>query len=252
MKYLFIRNDDVGDEFDCSDGRKEILKELVNICIKEKAPILLAVIPVRLGVKTKNWLNKMVRKYPKIISICQHGYSHTDHGCREFGSCRSHEQQYADIKNGLDIMKKSFGKHPRIFVPPHNIYNEDTLMVLKKLGFSTISAKYKTDGIRRFVYSFGRALGKKTLFGMPVSNHMQKKDGIKEISISVDIIDKYRPVRFKKEENILEEVRYYSALFSTVGIMTHNWTLNKEGLRMFRNILIRSKSCGYCFRSVRA
>ncbi|MFH0837162.1 MAG: DUF2334 domain-containing protein, partial [Candidatus Aenigmatarchaeota archaeon] len=172
MKYLFVRNDDVGDEFDCNDGRKEILQKLVDICVKEQVPILLAVIPKKLGTNTQKWLNNIVRKYPKIVSVCQHGYSHEDRGCREFGSCRTYNQQYDDIKTGLEIMKKAFGKHPKLFVPPHNRYNGDTLKALKKLGFSTISAKYKNDVIRGTINQIGRITGMKTVFGLPVSHHM--------------------------------------------------------------------------------
>src|SRR3989338_8200678 len=123
---LFIRNDDVGADYDPSLNNKacnyipKSLGAMVDSCIKMKIPIMLGVIPDRLNAVTSKWLNDITKNHPDYIEIAQHGYTHKDHGCKEFGSCRSYDDQYHDIKKGLWLMREIIKKHPKVFIPPNN------------------------------------------------------------------------------------------------------------------------------------
>ena len=245
---LFIRNDDVGADWNPDNDQRKCnyipqnLEKIVDICLENNIPITLSIIPNRLNAITANWLKNLIRKYPKFIEVAQHGYSHKDHGCYEFGSCRSYEEQYNDIFNGLNIMKK-FGLNTNIFVPPHNRYDRNTLIALEKNIFKIISAKYKRDLIRGSINILGKLLKQNTLFGFPISYHGQKRN-LLEVSVSVDFVKSYNPMKIKSEKDILNEVAYYSKYNKTIGLMTHHWAFNRQDLKTFQNIILKLKSKG--------
>jgi len=75
--------------------------------------------------------NKDLIKYLNSIpdKIALHGLYHTDY------SKMSYDEQYRDIKLGLEILKKLFPqKRVRDFVAPYNRTNADTFKVCKKFG----------------------------------------------------------------------------------------------------------------------
>jgi len=58
-----------------------------------KLPINYAIIPGKMSQRVVDFLNKKMRKHPKLITVAQHGYMHENHGNKhqeyEFGKSRS-------------------------------------------------------------------------------------------------------------------------------------------------------------------
>jgi len=247
MTYVFIRNDDVGVDSDPTihhnnncDYIPDSLKGIVKICIDNNIPITLGIIPDRLNEKTSLWIRNLMKKHSKIIEIAQHGYRHIDHGCKEFGSCRSYDKQYNDILNGMNTIKYFLGTTPKIFIPPHNRYNATTISVLKNIGFKILSAKYRRGFLRGGINLIGHLAKRDTILDIPVSYHERNRD-MKEISISIDLASSYTKKVMKSEEVVLDEVMNYSKHCNIIGLMIHHWMFKKRDLKTLQNIILKLK-----------
>ncbi len=255
MKYVFIRNDDVGANHDpCTNKNAcktvpESLKNMTEICAQNNVPITLGVVPNMLNDQHIKWIKGVMKTYPDIVEICQHGYTHEDHGCKEFGSCRTHEQQLSDIEKGMKLMDEKLGFISKTFIPPNNRYTPDTLSALKQLRFEIISAKYRKKGIHGAINKISDTIGTNGLLGLPASKHMQSRNGIKEISISIDFSSSYDPVKNKTAEQIINELESYENE-KVVGIMFHHWTFENNDLKIFQSIIEQLKLAGYKFKKL--
>ena len=57
----------------------------------------------------------------------------------------SKEKQDTTIKNTNDQLKKIFGIIPTVFIPPENLFNQDTIDVLKSNNFTHLSSSFTYD-----------------------------------------------------------------------------------------------------------
>ena len=64
---------------------------------------------------------------------------------REFTKFLPFEKQFIHLKESQRIINKIFGKEPEIFTPPGNMYNEDTLISMQKLGLKIIQCERNTS-----------------------------------------------------------------------------------------------------------
>ena len=60
---------------------------------------------------------------------------------REFTKFLPLEKQFMHLKESQRILKEIFGQEPLIFTPPGNMYNENTLISMQKLGLKTIQCE---------------------------------------------------------------------------------------------------------------
>ena len=76
-----------------------------------------------------------------VVLPALHGYDHVffEQGRGEFAG-RSYEDQYRRIKAGKIFLEESLGVPVRVFIPPWNEYDENTLRVLYEQGFDLLSA----------------------------------------------------------------------------------------------------------------
>lgn len=139
---FFLRDDD-------ADLDEPALRRLIEICVRRRVPLSLAVIPATLTSRGAAYLLAARTARPDLIELHQHGWSHINHEqtgrkC-EFGPSRSFDQQYLDVANGYGRMNDAFGRHwYPAFTPPWNRCTGETCDVLAKLGFAVLS----TDHIR--------------------------------------------------------------------------------------------------------
>ncbi len=78
------------------------------------------------------------------LEVAQHGYSHTEN---EFETI-SFQEANKSLYKGVTILNR-FGVFPITFIPPSNVYSQDTISALNKQGFKIVSAReneYFFDG----------------------------------------------------------------------------------------------------------
>ena len=135
--------------------------EIINILKARNSKLNIAI--------TACWVNKngelqnFKDKYPEQVEIIKYGVKENlfyilNHGLthcipgrhlplkfgsvqkfhREFTSYLSLEKQFMHLRESQRILEEIFGKRPRILTPPGNMYNEDTLISMKKIGLNII------------------------------------------------------------------------------------------------------------------
>jgi hypothetical protein len=126
--------------------RKDSLNEkLVDLFILNKVPIVLGVIPADENeqlVLEKDYAYLPVLKNAEKeggIEIALHGLNHSKLGAGEFGDVE-YKEQYRRLSLGKHYLDSIFNQNTVTFIPPWNVYDSNTLSVLQKLNFNTISS----------------------------------------------------------------------------------------------------------------
>ncbi|MBU4069530.1 MAG: DUF2334 domain-containing protein [Nanoarchaeota archaeon] len=140
-KQIFFRNDDVW-------KLDKNLKNLVKIFLSNKIPLHLSVIPGKMTIKCKDFLKQLIKKYPELIEIGQHGFMHKNYSNKkdkfskyEFGEKRTYEEQKKDILEGKKILNSI--TRIDIFTPPWHGFDNQTLKILMETKYSIISTDLK-------------------------------------------------------------------------------------------------------------
>lgn len=144
------------DDYSSYSSRTDLEVKLINTFQKYNLPITFGVIPY---VAARNFGNpdpqdvlpltpvkaNILKDAVKagIVEVALHGYSHQtiQRGppYTEF-SGMDYSTQYQRIDKGKNLLEKTLGIQIPTFIPPWNRYDLNTLRVLEKLGFKTISA----------------------------------------------------------------------------------------------------------------
>ena len=116
--------------------------------MREKIPLVCAVIPQKLDSDTAQFLRFMKKRFPALLDITQHGWTHKNYGDNktryEFGANRNYSEQKKDIADGLAKMVAEFGAaFTPAFIPPYNYYDLNTLKICRGSGFKIFSAGAK-------------------------------------------------------------------------------------------------------------
>jgi hypothetical protein len=136
---VFLRDDDVW-----ADG--PVFRELAGFLREHKIPVIYAVVPARLEAQMARRLRQMKKNDPALVDLVQHGFSHRNHECAgkdryEFGEKRPYARQFQDIKDGMALMKRSFGRCVTPgFIPPYHAYDENTVRAIEALSIPLFSA----------------------------------------------------------------------------------------------------------------
>ncbi len=134
---IFFRADDVG-------VPSENFSRLISLFYRYKIPLSLAVVPVWLTHQRWDHLKALTGNIFSLWCWHQHGWRHVNHSGigkkYEFGQSRSSSQIRADLKNGMERLKKIMGEnfYP-IFTPPWNRCDYNTIKQLKNLRYKAIS-----------------------------------------------------------------------------------------------------------------
>ncbi len=140
--HFFFRNDDAG-------WADQELFQLLDCFLNTEIPIDLAVIPREITAH-KQYLYRKFHDNHNLIGFHQHGYNHQNHQEQgrkcEFGSDRTFQQQWIDIKAGQDTLNDYFsGYFDPIFTPPWNRCTQETVDALIDLGFKVLSRDNTTQ-----------------------------------------------------------------------------------------------------------
>lgn len=212
-KSIFIRIDDINDE---NIDRLWFL-QLFN---KIKLPFVLWVEPGNCTKKLVGILKTFKEENPQ-IDIVQHWFKHINHSNikkkYEFWDTRSFEQQFDDIKNWFELMKKHFWNlFFEWFIPPFNFYNLDTQKILDKLWFKLISSWNNNEW---FVLN----------------------SNIISLDSNIDIVENYKTKTFKDWNFFLSEFQFFMQRDWIVWILLHPQFLEKNVLLNLISFLIENK-----------
>jgi len=130
-KLVILRLDDV-QAYEWVD----ISMRITDDSLSRHIPITLGVIPKDIE-KDETLVDYLRTKSDsREVEIAQHG---TTHQLEEYAKV-SREDALEIAGSGKDTLAKTLGVNPVTFIPPQNLYNENTTLALQELGFSVISA----------------------------------------------------------------------------------------------------------------
>lgn len=141
-KFLFIRNDDVW-------ALDKSFQEFFDFMFKQKIPVVYGVIPAKLQEDTALFLRRAKQEAPNLLDIVQHGYTHRNYAAPgehqyEFGPVRTYAQQFEDISQGMQIMRRWFGELVTPgFISPYHAYDANTIDAIEALNIPLHSARLK-------------------------------------------------------------------------------------------------------------
>ena len=107
----------------------------MDLFISKNQSLILGLIMHSIGNDTKI-INKVREGYQKgLFELALHGWDHID-----YSNLSAQEQQYS-LQKANEKMKNLFGSSSKIFIPPMDSFNNDTLNIMNRLGISIVSSK---------------------------------------------------------------------------------------------------------------
>jgi peptidoglycan/xylan/chitin deacetylase (PgdA/CDA1 family) len=119
-------------------------KRLLELFAHRDAPLCAAIVPAWLNQPRWDAMCRQMEGKHHLFAWHQHGWNHHNHETlgkkQEFGPGTSVEQKHRNILRGRDKLARIIGTHfLPVFTPPWNRLDDDTLRILKDLGFRAIS-----------------------------------------------------------------------------------------------------------------
>jgi hypothetical protein len=246
-KCFFFRNDDVRSSLDNS------LIQLTNIFIDRNIPITHAVEPANITPEVIEWLLDKKKNHPNLIEIIQHGYNHklnykTEIGGKirkgEFGGSRDFNDQYSDIKKGMELMDSYFGNlWFKAFTFPYGARNKDAIKALDALNFKVVNGGISPKLVKQLFYIVGRLLNKEIFLDRKVSWNLKKinKTSVFQIDLAISIIKKYINEFEDCEMETLQDLKRETQQclkLTNVGVLFHHRYHNSpEKIKLIENYL---------------
>ena len=249
MKYIFFRNDDVRDSLDKS------LVDLTALFTTHGVPISHTVEPANVSKEVIDWLISVKNETPRLIEIVQHGYGHRLNYRKiiggklkkgEFGGSRSYDEQFEEIKHGMELMNQFFGKQWfQLFTFPYGARNRQAIQAVSKAGFKVVNGSMGASLKHRTLYFIGRFLRKEMLWGRKISWHLRHKPKTKlfQIDTSISVIKKFNDEFVDAEFYTLEELQKQTLRYlsneKTVGfVLHHRYHTSKEHLKLIEDLIL--------------
>lgn len=135
------------DDFRLIDN--DFQNQLIEVFAKEQVPLHIAIIPFNQDstpcIQKGASLNRVKELHHQgVLQIALHGFSHTGDAINGEFPLLSYEEQRFRLELGSRLLDSIFGEHIHIFIPPWNMYNQNTLNILADLGYDAISADLNT------------------------------------------------------------------------------------------------------------
>ncbi len=224
MPVFYFRNDDV-------NILDRELQAVTARCVDEGVPITHTVEPANVSDETVDWLLQQKAHDPRLIEITQHGYDHVERDVGEFGGKRSHEDQFADLSRGRQMLVERFGAG---FFPclnfPFGPYNRSSMRAADDLGFRVICSHYNCRLSRRVMYGVGHLLGLGQILGKHISYHLDfyPRTGMFCVDMAVSFIARYIGPHgsvtcdFHPLEVMERNIRKFIPFTPVIGVLLHH------------------------------
>jgi peptidoglycan/xylan/chitin deacetylase (PgdA/CDA1 family) len=117
----------------------------MNVFIERDQPLSLGLVMHFID-RNPILLKNIVDGYNKgIFELALHGWDHVDY------SKLSEGKQQHSLSKANKKMQHLFGKPSNIFIPPYTLFNESTLVAMRKLGIDIFSSEVGTDNYTYFL-----------------------------------------------------------------------------------------------------
>jgi hypothetical protein len=244
---VFLRDDDLG-------RLSPPLRAVVDLLLEEQVPCNYQVVPAQLDPDSARYARATQEQNPRLFFLNQHGYRHEQeiagsHRYSEFDGARSYAEQRSELGLGRRILEDRLAGSfdGRIFTPPCHKYDENTLIALRELGFTILSAGVRVDRASRLYYALGSRLERVSWLGKRVSYHggLTPRTRLAEVSVCIDV-DEDEDARGRKIEKgasaLWAEFERCSARTPVVGVMLHHARYDRaEKLEALRSFVRRLK-----------
>jgi peptidoglycan/xylan/chitin deacetylase (PgdA/CDA1 family) len=213
---VVFRLDDIPYDLSIYDeSRINIDLAVMNVFIEKNQPLSLALVMHYID-RNPTLLKNIMDGYNKgLFELALHGWNHVDY------SKLSEVQQQDSLSKANKKMQKLFGKPSSIFVAPYTLFDDSTLVAMKKLGISIFSSEVGTDNYTYFL-----------------ENQTRKHDDIYHLpqTASFETFQGSIPVRIPVKQ-ILKDVDKDIAKYGYAIITLHPQTFVKfkEGLQNDHN-----------------
>jgi len=119
----------------------EVQMKVIDLFQEKNADLTIGVIGGLIGEDGNiiEFLKEKLRNSNSVLEIASHSWNNSP--ITSF----SKEKQDSIIKNTNEQLKKIFGVSPTVFIPPENVFNQDTLDVLKINNFTHLSSSFNYD-----------------------------------------------------------------------------------------------------------
>jgi len=134
----------------------EIVINLTMTHYMLQIPLTISIIPNRPGygnftsdLELVEHLRRMLILDKSLFEIAQHGWNHTDYNGNGEFSGRPYDEQRRDIARGKEVLKEAFEDligDVTTFVPPFDMWDENTSKVLRELGYRVLSSNALREG----------------------------------------------------------------------------------------------------------
>jgi peptidoglycan/xylan/chitin deacetylase (PgdA/CDA1 family) len=113
----------------------------MDLFISKNQSLTLGLIMHTIGNDTKI-INKIREGYQKgLFELALHGWDHVD-----YSKMTKQEQQYS-LQKANEKMKNLFGSSSKIFIPPMDSFNNDTMNIMSRLGIPIVSSKLYMENL---------------------------------------------------------------------------------------------------------
>ncbi len=135
---VFFRADDVA----IPSAKQDLLLELFA---RHDTPLCAAIVPAWFNRSRWDAMCGHIHGKQHLFAWHQHGWNHHNHQSagekkQEFGAAATSQQKRQNIIRGRDKLETILGAHfLPVFTPPWNRLDQDTMHILKELGFLAIS-----------------------------------------------------------------------------------------------------------------
>ncbi len=211
---VFFRADDIGPP-------SKNFSRMMDLFIKYKTPICLAVVPVWMTQARWDEMMPFVEKAGDLFCWHVHGYMHKNYEVEgkkhEFGPARNLEGLFNDLSKGRKRLERIMGNYlTPVFTPPWNRCSFETMEQLGQLGYKGISRSY----------------GSKSL----------PPDGFKDFPVHVDLHTRKDKDAQTGWENLFSEFKSRMKI-KPCGIMLHHMRMNDAAFIFLEYLLELFSGC---------
>lgn len=127
---------------DIADGlSNDVEIQVINTFLEKNIPITIGIIGSKFGddPQITNFIKEKLETDRDKLEIANHGWDH-----ESFPQFNRNDQQTL-IKQTNDHLYEILGVSPKVFIPPYNDYDSNTMKVLKENGFTHMSSGINKD-----------------------------------------------------------------------------------------------------------
>jgi peptidoglycan/xylan/chitin deacetylase (PgdA/CDA1 family) len=197
------------------ESRINVDLAIMNVFIERNQPLSLALVMHFID-RNPILLKNIMDGYSKgLFELALHGWDHADY------SKLSEGKQQHSLSKANKKMQHLFGKPSNIFIPPYTLFNESTLVAMRKLGIDIFSSEVGTDNYTYFLQNQTRKHDH--IYHLPQMASFEKWQG--EIPVRIPI------------KQILKDVDSNIAKYGYAIITLHpqSFVMFKEGLQNDQN-----------------